>query len=161
MFVQKWPIDYQLHVWMPAKALTVDSSNHPPNEGPITRASPDHHVTLHDEDRERASSLKAAATFGGTLKSLLSLHAQCAGHQFSPSLQDVKPDPSRNTGLPLHSDSSPSITSLARGVEDDPQWKHRIFDVVGVELSLLHPENCLKLTVWPADTQKGSFIKQG
>ena len=160
-FLQKWPLDYQLHVWMPAGALTVGSSNHPPNEGPITRTSSDHHVTLQDEDREHASSLKAAAPFGNTFKSLLSLHAQCAGRQFSPSLQDGKPDPSRATGLPLHGGRPPSITPLAGGVEDDPQWKHRTYDVVGVDLSLLHPESSLKLTVWSADTQKGTFIKHG
>ena len=130
-------------MWIPATALEVDGSNHPPGEG--RERSPDSLVTSEGEER---TSLKTSEV---PFKTLFSPHAQCAGRHLSSSSQDEKPDSTR----------TPSVTSLARGVEGDPQWRHRIFDVVGAKLSLVHTEDSLRLTVWSANTQKGDFIKQG
>lgn len=142
-------------MWIPATALEVDGSNHPPGEG--RQKSPDSLVTSEGEDR---TSLKTSEV---PFKTLFSPHAQCAGHHLSSSSssQDEKPDSTRTTSVLPKTDSSPSITSLARGVEGDPQWRHRMFDVVGAKLSLVHAEDSLKLTVWSTNTQKGDFIKQG
>lgn len=132
-------------MWIPATALEVDGSNHPPGEG--RERSPDSLVTSEGEER---TSLKTSEV---PFKTLFSPHAQCAGRHLSSSSssQDEKPDSTR----------TPSVTSLARGVEGDPQWRYRIFDVVGAKLSLVHAEDSLRLTVWSANTQKGDFIKQG
>ena len=144
-------------MWIPATALEVDGSNHPPGEG--RERSPDSLVTSKGEER---TSLKTSEV---PFKTLFSPHAQCAGRHLSSSSssssQDEKPDSTRTTSLLPQTDSPPSVTSLARGVEGDPQWRHRIFDVVGAKLSLVHAEDSLRLTVWSANTQKGDFIKQG
>ena len=132
-------------MWIPATALEVDGSNHPPGEG--RERSPDSLVTSEGEER---TSLK---TFEVPFKTLFSPHAQCAGRHLSSSSssQDEKPDSTR----------TPSVTSLARGVEGDPQWRYRIFDVVGAKLSLVHAEDSLRLTVWSANTQKGYSLPKG
>ena len=160
-------------MWLPATALAVDSSNHPPGER--RERPPDCLRTSEDEDKTHVTSRK---TSGVTFKALFLPHAQCAGRHLSSSSssqdekpgstrtsssssQDEKPGSTRTTSLLSQTGSSPSITSLARGVEGDPQWRHKIFDVVGAELSLVHAEDCLRLAVWSANTRKGDFIKQG
>ena len=145
-------------MWIPATTLTVDSSNHPPGEG--RERPPDCLRTSEDEDRTHVTSPK---TSGVAFKALFLPHAQCAGHHLSSSSssRDEKPGSTRTTSLLSQTGSSPSITSLAQGVEGDPQWRHRIFDVVGAELSLVHAEDSLRLTVWSANTRKRDFMKQG
>ena len=143
-YLQRWPSDHCLHVWMAGEGWATESSigGDPPG------------VVLQDNGSGTSShgdGSHVTRTSNPVLGGFTMLrYASCAQQteQFeSGSSADVR------------------LTSLADNVQGHPQWSHRRFDVIGFDLSLTSTQSFttppLSLSMWSNTVTKGSFMKYG
>ena len=160
IYLQRWPTDHKVHVWMPNNGWRTESTSggQPPG---VPIFNKEESRNGNDKSNDGGATARVTKVSNPILKKGISplMHTTYASCAQREQQQGDDSEAAAGTGEEL--------TSLVSSVQGHPHWSHHTFCVIGFSLSLLKnatlPDNHqpLSLSLWPSTISKGSFINHG